>query len=384
MKIIIVAMKLDQGGGGSNRSLELLADNLQDDHNVELVTLRNDLNEIHDPPVPVQTFDSKSSKDTFKNCWKALKENDNSADIFHIFTPDLVPVGGLYRRRGDVPVVGRLNTYGMFCTNFNKMEGECYRQCNLRKKYYHDDNSGFRRTPRYLYKEISPFLASNVDRLFAISPSVKNIYKSIGITAPIKIVPNFYDPKFSGNTSGQVHNLSITYVGRLLEIKGVQNLLKGYSDARIPNEFKLQIVGDGPNSEKLKQIAIDEGIQENVLFEGWVPYNDLPNIFANSSLFVHPGIFPEPFGRTILEALQHSLPLVVSDIGGPPWVAKNAALTYSPHDISDLRTTLEEAVKEPTRSILAEKSKERAQRFSPDRVIGELVDEYRSVVKNQT
>jgi len=59
-------------------------------------------------------------------------------------------------------------------------------------------------------------------------------------------------------------------------------------------------------------------------------------------VFVHPGTLPEPFGLTVIEAMQHETVPVVSDCGAPPWIVGDAGLTFEWTDESDLADRLEE------------------------------------------
>lgn len=50
---------------------------------------------------------------------------------------------------------------------------------------------------------------------------------------------------------------------------------------------------------------------------GYVDHEQIKTLYAEADLFVHPGIWPEPFGRTILEAMQMGLAVVATNVGGP-------------------------------------------------------------------
>jgi len=41
------------------------------------------------------------------------------------------------------------------------------------------------------------------------------------------------------------------------------------------------------------------------VFHGHVDHSAVGDLYANSDVFVHPGTLPEPFGLTVIEAMQH-------------------------------------------------------------------------------
>lgn len=382
MKVTIVALKYNQDGGGSNRSLELLVDNLSDDIEISLVTLREDLTHYSDFEVPIQEYSSNSSTDVFKNCLTVLRNTESDTDLYHIFTPDLIPIGGYYRRSGgDVPVIGRLNTYGLFCTNYGHMDGRCHRNCHIVNKVRHDDSSNrYRRVPRYFYKSLSPRASKYVDCLIAISPAVKRIHQDAGFNGRIEVIPNCFDPKIGPS----IHNKGSTflYVGRLTEEKGVHFLIQAFHRIHEDTNYSLRIVGDGPYKKNLNRISREYSFNDRVSFTGWISYEDLSTEYQNASVFVHPGTWPEPFGRTILEAMQHRLPLVVTDIGGPPWIAGEGALCVEPRNVDELSLGMRQSLKEPTRKRLIAGCQANLERFSPKNTFDKLEELYLEFGRN--
>jgi len=382
MQIKFISTKFDQKGGGSNRSLGLLADRLAEDHEVEILTFQPDMNHLVDPPVPVQEYPSSSWLNTLQNCVRVLSELEEETDIYHIFSPVLIPAAGLYRKWGDTPVIGRLNSYSLFCTNPSIIDSECYKNCTLMNKISHDD-SPIKRKPKrlhkYIFKQSALSISSSVDQFFAQSPSVKEIYADAGLSAPITVVPNFYDPDFPAGSSRRPQNREqILYVGRLTKEKGVDLLLDSFHRLN-DRGAKLTIVGDGPQRSLLEKKVTELPISDQVEFRGWVSYNQLGQVYAQSSVFVHPGLWPEPFGNTTLEAMQHQLPIIVSNTGGPPWIAKGAAITFEPGSVQELTHAISH-LDESKRDQLARRCSERIDRFSPKKVVNTVENEYRKVI----
>jgi len=102
----------------------------------------------------------------------------------------------------------------------------------------------------------------------------------------------------------------ITFVGRIAEEKNIIFLLDNMKNI-IENckNAKLLIVGDGPDLENYKKYVKEKQIQENVIFVGKVPWEDIPKYYLISDVFVTASK-SETQGLTVIEAMAASLPVV--------------------------------------------------------------------------
>ncbi|MBB5032227.1 glycosyltransferase family 4 protein [Prosthecobacter vanneervenii] len=111
--------------------------------------------------------------------------------------------------------------------------------------------------------------------------------------------------------------LRISFVGRLVALKGVDMLLTAAAPLVRSGSLHLDIIGDGPERERLQKMVADEGIAAGVSMDGWVPHAQLGSRLRKSDLFVFPSI-REFGGGVVLEAMALGIPAVVLDHGGPP------------------------------------------------------------------
>jgi len=392
MDIGIVADKLNVSQGGSNFSLELIARTLVErGHDVSVLTVNfaheNDLPGASPFEVVEAPVDGASRVGDAKAVYDTLVTYADRFDIYHVFNPALHPVAGAYRRRHDTPVVGRLNTYDIFCTNLALMDGECHADCTVRKKFVHAEGGVAERVPnvpKHTFDTYAlPRLLNEMDRLFALSPQVSRMYQDVGVAEEqLALVPNFYDPAF-GTASDDARDLpgdrSLLYVGTLKPHKGVDLLVE--SAAALPEETSVEIVGGGPQRDALEELATSRGVADAVTFHGWVDHDELAPYYRGADVFVHPGLWPEPFNRTLLEAMQCDCPLVVSDIGAPPWVVEGCGLAFDRGDAADLSAQLRRLLTdEARRSELAWGCVERLETFSPERSVSLLETAYDELV----
>jgi glycosyltransferase involved in cell wall biosynthesis len=392
MEVALFDDKLNVERGGSNFSLELVARSLVErGHRVAIVTVNFANDNVLPPDRPFEVIEkpvrSGSRVSKAKSVHTTFGDLEDQFDVFHVFNPALLPVAGWYKRRGGaLPVVGRLNTYDIFCTDLGKMDGSCHNDCTVRQKFEHDPRS--RRSklpdvPKFGFDTFAlPPLMNEVDRLFALSPAVKEVYEGIGVDGEkIEIVPNFYDPAFSATPSDKVSRKEnrILYVGPLHSFKGVDVLIDSLEHVNSPVD--VQIVGDGPELENLRARATSNGVSNMVTFEGRVDHELLREFYAKAGIFVHPARFPEPFNRTLLEAMQYRCSMVVPNFGGPPWVIDDCGLTFEPNDANSLADSLNALLEnESLRSICRNRCEERIEFFKPGRVISLIEKQYEAVI----
>ena len=133
----------------------------------------------------------------------------------------------------------------------------------------------------------------------------------------IVIIPNGVDTTiFKPGNNDLRSDLYILFVGRLVEQKGVDNLLRAFVHVRefFPH-YKLKIVGTGPCDDAYLRLADCLVIRDYVEFIGWRESAELAELYRNASVVVIPSIY-EPFGMTALEAMACGSPVVASNTGG--------------------------------------------------------------------
>ena len=100
----------------------------------------------------------------------------------------------------------------------------------------------------------------------------------------------------------------ILFVGRLAEEKNVKFLLDNqkYFKKRYPN-FKLLIVGDGPDKEEYEQLAIKNKIDDVTIFNGKAAWEEVPLYYHCADIFVTASK-TETQGLTVIEAMASEVP----------------------------------------------------------------------------
>ena len=158
---------------------------------------------------------------------------------------------------------------------------------------------------------------SGFHRVIGVSRFVADrIEKRFGISAPkLEVVYNGVDVRRFSTETPSSSARGILCVAALIPDKGVGNLIQAFSLIK-QTEHSLRICGDGPLRSSLESLVEDLGISDRVTFMGM--RNDVSWLLANSAIAVHPAVWGEAFGLTIVEAMAAARPVVASRVGAVP------------------------------------------------------------------
>jgi glycosyltransferase involved in cell wall biosynthesis len=115
----------------------------------------------------------------------------------------------------------------------------------------------------------------------------------------------------------------ILYVGRLVQLKGIDILLKAFASLvkRFPSA-KLFIIGEGPSKNTLEYLAKKLRILDKVVFEGFKPTTNVYRYYKSVNVVVLPS-YIENFSLSLLETMASKTPVVVSDAEGNTEIISN-------------------------------------------------------------
>lgn len=108
------------------------------------------------------------------------------------------------------------------------------------------------------------------------------------------------------------------YLGRLVELKGVDLLIKAFSKLN-NSDWCLIIVGDGNKKEQLKKLAFSLNISDDsIFFHPSVKYDIVDQVIVAADVFVLPSR-EDGWGVVLNEATSLGIPVIGSSAVGASW-----------------------------------------------------------------
>jgi glycosyltransferase involved in cell wall biosynthesis len=234
------------------------------------------------------------------------------------------------------------------------------------------------RVKRFIYERITQKCFNVSDKVWYVSNAGREGCHRLYHVAQgkEKVIYNGISPEFLAKASenrlksNADGTFRITYIGRLVKVKGVDLLIQAVAKNAEERSVVLDVVGDGEERMNLEKLAEKLGLAEKVQFHG--RQSDVTKFLKKSDIFVYPSVWQEVFGISIVEAMAHGLPCIANNVGGIPEIiedGKNGFLTKEP-----TASGLAEAIRRVTALYenggieeVSRNAKARAQEFSVQR-----------------
>lgn len=153
----------------------------------------------------------------------------------------------------------------------------------------------------------------NQKRYVAVSRKVKEEWQKLIDDKEIEVVYNGIDTNYFIPDEKENKIFDVLFVGRLLESKGILNLLSAFKKLlQRHGNLKLAIVGTGPLEGAIKGYIRENNLESNITVFGYVTEEMLLSLYHKSKLAVLPSISKEGILTTALEASACGLPVITS------------------------------------------------------------------------
>lgn len=142
----------------------------------------------------------------------------------------------------------------------------------------------------------------------------------------------------------------ITFIGRLIDGKGVPDLLSALSIMRTDGieNFHCIIIGDGPKMKTLQKIVHNQKLINYVTFYGQQSSQEAIAILKASDIFVNPS-YTEGLPTSVIEAALCKKAIIATAVGGTPEIISDSSSAYlvPPRNVPSLADRLSHLVLNP-------------------------------------
>ncbi len=122
----------------------------------------------------------------------------------------------------------------------------------------------------------------------------------------------------SGQNNGKNRKFVVGSVKTLAQNYGTEYLIRAFklvADRNPELDCSLELVGKGPDEQRLRELAMDLGVSDKVHFRGFIEQSMLPEVFSGFDIACYLSN-SESFGVSAIEAMACNCPVVASDADG--------------------------------------------------------------------
>lgn len=145
-------------------------------------------------------------------------------------------------------------------------------------------------------------------KVFVVSKFQQKVVQELGLFKETIFNPNIIHVEHLSTPQSRRSD-AFLFVGRIEESKGINVLLKIWST--LDKSLKLRVVGDGSDLKHLESVYA----ASNIEFLGNISRDRVFGEIAAAKFLIHPSLWYETMGLTLLEALQCGTPVIGFPIG---------------------------------------------------------------------
>ncbi len=274
-------------------------------------------------------IDGKSSLVKFTRRMQDIWNRKNTSRISHVldsFRPDVVHTNGLYDispviwalagQRG-IRVVHTLRDYYLRCPLVSY-------DCS-----YRDEPCRYPKLLCSYHAERNRKASGLVDFVTAPSRITLDTMLEQGYFSgkPHAVIPNAIDFRpeevqdlLRWKNARRSDQRIFVYLGGLTEQKGIRWLLSAFRLTADHPEFRLLLAGRGPLEKEVRKAATEDG---RIRYLGFLNEEAVGRVLDEGDVLLCPSLWNEPFGRVVLDAYKHAMPVISSDRGALPELVRD-------------------------------------------------------------
>lgn len=163
---------------------------------------------------------------------------------------------------------------------------------------------------KYIAKQVKA--VRNMDYFMPVSEELTKFYSErVYGKVKCKYIPHHLE--YLPDTLSPLEEKNIITVGRLDYVKGMDDMIRVFSEvAKKHLDWKLHIVGDGDDRQKLEDLVKELNLSDSIIFHGFKLRHEINELLSNSSIYAMASR-SESFGLVLIEAQSFGLPCVAFD-----------------------------------------------------------------------
>jgi glycosyltransferase involved in cell wall biosynthesis len=235
-----------------------------------------------------------------------------------------------------------------------------------------------------MFKLATAILLALVDGVMVLSTEEQRQLQAFRSHPPVFTVKNPYIRVFP-SVPPEPTNASVParalFVGRLIEEKGIFDLVEAFTALLEETQCDLVMVGEGDQEWKLRDRIRRLGLENHVTLPGYLSGSTLSDRYRESTIFVLPS-WSEGFPTVLAEAMDAGLPIVTTRIRGAAdhLIARENALFVDPQDVQSLTSAMRQLLQDrELRARMGSANRDRIRIFEPQTVAAEYLRVLRSV-----
>ncbi len=177
------------------------------------------------------------------------------------------------------------------------------------------------------------------------------------------------------------------FVGRLTSEKGVATLLQAAAELAADDiEFRVRIIGDGPERARLAILSWALHLRDQVEFTGTLKGAALEAAVSGAAAVVLPSVAEETAGQVAIEQMMLGRVVIAADIGGLGEIVGEAGLKFPPGDVPALTRCLRRVLSDAELcAALGRAARSRAlEHFTSQRMVEEHMELYCRILETPT
>lgn len=220
--------------------------------------------------------------------------DENEFDIIHAHDWLAYPAGIAAKGVSGKPLVIHVHA-----TDFDRSGG------NANPVVYNIEKAGMDAADRII--TVSNLTRETVTYKYNIDPAkVTTVYNAV---EPVGGVYDKYDTK-------NIDDKVVTFLGRITMQKGPEYFIEAaYRVLKVMKNVRFVMAGSGDMMERMIRRAADLNITDRFHFTGFLKGMDVYWMLRLSDVYIMPSV-SEPFGISPLEAMQSSVPVIISKQSG--------------------------------------------------------------------